>query len=120
MEKRPETPLSITTPNNAVFEVTEDITTIPVEYEDILEHVTIPEGTLLSLLDCNLGDAESPFRYDGLTVIINNRYVKHVWGNIGQKVKTVQEDLYVRIKELEDELQRLQNMLIQTHINADI
>lgn len=94
-EIRKETPLSVTTTDNAIYEVLEDVE--PLIYDvHVLENgqrmgyctqkrVQLKAGTRLRLLQCDDNEADNHYRYGDKNqkVIIPDSVMKYISGNLG-------------------------------------
>lgn len=76
------TPYSVTTTDNAIFRINQDVT-IQEKGIDII----IPEGLEVRILACKLDPrGRTPVRFLGEDIYINNEYLVYVEGEIGDQV----------------------------------
>jgi hypothetical protein len=83
--------------DNPVYEVSVDTSSFYIDTNGTLHTGdTIPAGTKLKLMDCNLGEYMSPFKYtyvdaegkyQNKVVFMTDANLKHISGSLGQRVE---------------------------------
>jgi hypothetical protein len=87
-----ETPHSITTTDNPIFLAKIDLKCLITSGASADDFLTIPKGTHLRILGCNLGKDFTMVRYnptedEEYDFSIDNRYLEYVSGDLGEEIE---------------------------------